>query len=419
MSPSVSKNASYLAIDWPRSKSTLHSPFVTLNSLIPLTALPSFSFVCCAYGAEPAVKHEVAEQGWRLAFSRPGFVTLKRESPADRMAPADATASDLPTGIFVRTASHSIGQVRADTSEGHGKGTEMMAALVALLSNSHEAQRPFDQIHVWPKDRTAIGRFDFEPGVDEVSRAVGEEILAALSLREGAVGEGGDVERRHRFVRSGTINVVAQPGERVLDVVLVAPTHWFIGFHVASTWPTRWPGAVQPIELAEPPISRAYYKAAEAITWSGFNLRAGDQAIEIGSAPGGACQRLLELGLDVTGIDPAEMDEAISTHPRYTHIQARGGDLPRKRYSGAKWLLVDSIAKPEQTLQTVENIVTNQHSDLVGLLLTLKIGDYASAERIESWRKTIERWGVADVRIRQLARNRCEVCLAVRVTDQT
>jgi 23S rRNA (cytidine2498-2'-O)-methyltransferase len=388
-----------------------------------LTSSPRFSFVCCAHGAEPAVKDEVAEQGWRLAFSRPGFVTLKREVPtapnAAAHAPDHSAASDLPSGIFVRTASHSIGQVRADTSGGYGKGEEMIAALVALVSDSHEAQRPFDQIHVWPKDRAAIGRFDFEPGVDEVSRAVGEEILRALQGTRRISPQPVESESRATFVRSSKINVVAQPGERVLDIVLVEPTHWFVGFHVASTWPTRWPGAVQPIELAEPPVSRAYYKAAEAIAWSGFNLRAGDQAFEIGSAPGGACQRLLELGLHVTGVDPAEMDEAISSHPRYTHIQARGGDLPRKRYSGAKWLLVDSNVKPEQTLQTVENIVTNQHCHLVGLLLTLKIGDYASAERIESWRKTIQGWGVADIRIRQLARNRCEVCLAVRLKEQT
>lgn len=278
----------------------------------------------------------------------------------------------------------------------------MLAMLVERLRDSSVITRPFDQLHVWPKDRAVIGRFDFEPGVDEVSRAVGGVILERL----------GD-----SFVRSSTLNVVAQPGERVLDVVLVEPTHWFIGFHEATTWPTRWPGGVQPLELAEPPVSRAYYKAAESILWSGFNLRPGDQAIEIGSAPGGACQRLLELGLHVTGIDPAEMDESIMLHPRYTHIQARGGDLPRRRYSGAKWLLVDTISKPEQTLQIVENIVTNQHSDLVGLLITLKIGDYSSADRIEAWRRTIQGWGVADIRIRQLARNRCEVCFAVTISD--
>ncbi len=340
------------------------------------------------------MKREVSDQGWRLAFSRPGFVTLKRES-----APAELHGQ-LPHGIFVRTASHSMGQVRASTASGFGSADEMLAMLLDRMTQSNESARPFDQLHVWPKDRAAIGRFDFEPGVDEVSRAVGEEVLKHL----------GD-----RFVRSHTMNVVAQPGERILDVVLVEPTHWFVGFHEATTWPTRWPGAVQPMELAEPPVSRAYYKAAESILWSGFNMRPGEQAIEIGSAPGGACQRLLELGLKVTGIDPAEMDESILSHPRYTHIQARGGDLARREYSGAKWLLVDTISKPEQTLQIVQNIVTNQHSDLVGLLITLKIGDYASDERIESWRRTIESWNVADIRIRQLARNRCEVCFAVTI----
>ena len=36
----------------------------------------------CAYGAEQAVKESMAAEGWRLAFSRPGFVTAKHDIEA-------------------------------------------------------------------------------------------------------------------------------------------------------------------------------------------------------------------------------------------------------------------------------------------------------------------------------------------------
>src|SRR5262245_57126953 len=40
---------------------------------------PQFVFMTCRPGAESAVKHEVSrlQPGWRLAYSRPGFLTFK------------------------------------------------------------------------------------------------------------------------------------------------------------------------------------------------------------------------------------------------------------------------------------------------------------------------------------------------------
>ena len=45
--------------------------------------------------------------------------------------------------------------------------------------------------------------------------------------------------------------------------------------------------------------------------------------------------------------------------------------------------------------------------------MTLKIGDYASADQISDWRQTVQSWHPRDIRIRQLARNKKEVCFAV------
>ncbi|TWT52795.1 putative 23S rRNA ribose 2'-O-ribose methyltransferase [Rubripirellula amarantea] len=342
---------------------------------------PTFAMLCCAFGAELAVKESMIADGWRLAFSRPGFVTGKHDA-----------APEPPTGTFIRTSSRSIGQCRSEN------GQEQIKSLIELLKSSPLASRPFDQIHVWPKDRAPIGRFDFEPGPDEVTKLVADEVFAAI---------------KGNHLRCDSPNRIAEADERVLDVVLVEPSHWFIGTHTATTWPTRWPGAVQPISPAYEPVSRAYYKAAEAITWSGFDLQAGDLAVEIGSAPGGACGRLLELGLRVLGVDPAEMDPRIAEHPKYQHYKARAGDLPRRVFRGAKWLLVDSNVTPDKTLVTVGNLVTHQQTSFQGLLLTMKLGDYTHADRIPKWERTIRGWGAKNIQVRQLARNRCEVCFAV------
>ena len=54
-------------------------------------------------------------------------------------------------------------------------------------------------------------------------------------------------------------------------------------------------------------------------------------------------------------------------------------------FVGAKWLLVDSNVKPDKTLVTVKNIVNHKYSEFAGLLITLKIGDYESANLIDRW----------------------------------
>jgi len=344
---------------------------------------PTFAMLCCANGAEKQVKQSIAVDGWRLAFSRPGFVTAKHDDQVE-----------LPAGTFIRTASNSVGHLK-DVD-----GETLLRGLSEMLESTFPSGLEFDQVHVWPRDRVPIGRFGFEPGVDEVSKLVAERVYESLS---------------DQWLRCDGPNRIAPPGARVLDLVLVDPADWFVGWHTATKWHSRWPGGVQPIEPQYEPISRAYFKAAESITWSGFEFLPGDLAVEIGSAPGGACGRLLELGLRVIGIDPAEMDERIAQHPRFKHLRARASDLPRREYRDVKWLLADSNVRPEKTLTMIGNIVTHRECSLSGLLLTMKLSDYAAADAIPRWTQQIEKWNPVDIQIRQLARNRCEVCFAVKL----
>ena len=66
-------------------------------------------------------------------------------------------------------------------------------------------------------------------------------------------------------------------------------------------------------------------------------MRAGDVAIELGAAPGGAAYALLARGLRVYGIDSAEMAPAVRGHAAFTWIRGtaqealEGGRLPPTR----------------------------------------------------------------------------------------
>ena len=175
--------------------------------------------------------------------------------------------------------------------------------------------------------------------------------------------------------------------------------------------PSRWPGGVCEIEVPEHAVSRAYLKMQEALLWSRLPVASGDLAVEIGSSPGGSCQALLDRGLLVAGIDPAEMDEAVLAHPHFTHLRKRASEVKRREFRGVKWLMADSNVAPTHTLDSVEAIVTHADVHVRGMLLTLKLLNWELAAEIPAYVARVRSWGFEHVRARQLAFNRQEVCL--------
>ncbi|WP_237607135.1 SAM-dependent methyltransferase [Roseimaritima sediminicola] len=345
----------------------------------------SFLMVTCQRGAETALKNDLtAAAGWRLAFSRPGFVTFKHDSPT----------ADWPDSPFARTRSHSVGKAQSDQL---AELLDRFDGVLDGLADRHPGG--FDHLHVWARDRAVVGEFSFEPhAANPLVADVAQRIYQHLTA-------GGRVA-------ASEPNQTASRGQSVLDVVLVDPGQWWFGWHRAEDLPSSWPGAIPPVDAEQDVVSRAYFKLAEAVAWSQLPMRPGEHVFEIGSAPGGACQRLLELGFRVTGIDPAEMDPRVLEHRHMTHVQAHAEDLKRSVYRDARWLVVDATIKPQKTLWAVEGIVTSSEVSVRGMLLTLKLGSYERAEEIEQWTQRVRSWGYPRIAVRQLATGRREICLA-------
>src|SRR5262249_14811883 len=118
----------------------------------------------------------------------------------------------------------------------------------------------------------------------------------------------------------------------VADVVIVDDVEWWVGYHRVHSLISSWPGGFCQTPLPPGTVSRAWLKMHEALVWSGFDVHPGERCVEIGSAPGGASQYLLAQGLDVTGIDPAEMDPAVLADPHFRHIRKRSKEVPRSEF---------------------------------------------------------------------------------------
>jgi 23S rRNA (cytidine2498-2'-O)-methyltransferase len=340
---------------------------------------PDFVFATCQVGAEGALKAENA-RAWpalHFAYSRGGFLTFK-------MPAGHALADDLDLGsVFARAHGISLGKVSFET----------LAAGAAEVWRI-AGRRPYDALHVWQRDTAAIGHRGFEPHVTP----------AALAAEEAIRGQSEAIAR--------PLARVAEPGALVLDCILVEAHEWWVGYHRATTPERCFPGGLRDIGLPEGAVSRAYLKMEEALAWSGLPIQAGQKFVEIGCAPGGASQALLDRGLRVIGIDPARVDARVLEHPNFTHVQKRGADVRRREFRGVTWLAADMNVAPRYTLDTVEAIVTHPTINIRGLLLTLKLLEWKLAEQVPAYIERVKRWGYSHVAARQLPHNRREVCLA-------
>jgi 23S rRNA (cytidine2498-2'-O)-methyltransferase len=368
-----------------------------------------FAFVVCQQATESCIKQHWVEpdRPFRLAFSRPGLITFKvlphlesiangvdakgsRATECPEGSPGQTVSIDLPSHPLIRLSGWVLGQVRGTLAD------EMADQVLDLGGDDWQA------LHVFSRDSAMPGEDGFEPGQCPLAEAIG------LQLRNKWLA---------RNWRSDiAVNQPCAAGSRVLDVVLVEPNHWIVGYHwvESENIASSWPGGAYSLELPDAAISRAYLKMAEAVAWSQLPIRSGDAVVEIGSAPGGAAQRLLDMGLVVTGVDPAEMDPSLLEHPRFTHWRSKSMAVKRKKYSQFRWLTADANVAPNYTLDSVQDIVTYPTSRFEGLLLTLKLSDYRLLDHLEEYLARIRSWNFRRVQARQLSHNRRELCVVAQ-----
>ena len=105
------------------------------------------------------------------------------------------------------------------------------------------------------------------------------------------------------------------------------------------------------------------------------------------------------------------MDPILLANPLFTHVRSRSKKVEREDFKQFRWLAADANVAPKYTLDTVEAIVTQPEVRIEGLLLTLKLTDFALAADLPLFNKRIRSWGYRRVRARQLAFNRQEVCV--------
>ena len=337
-----------------------------------------FLFIVCQRGYESACKQELALEhpALKFAFSRPGLLTYKMADV--QMQPLRST--------FARTYGNSIAMLRT------GDDSELLPAI-----RQHADQIPgfasCQNCHVWDRQCQDVGKGPkfhdaFRSGPTLVHT---KEMLAA------------------EF--SWAINRLARPDELLVDLVRLDDNNWLLGAHTARSVAQRWPAGVPDLVPPDDMVSRAYLKTREALLWSRLPLRAGQVCVELGAAPGGSAQALLETGCRVIAIDPAELDEKLRANPNLVHLRKRAREVRKMDLRQGSWLLADMNVAGNYTLDAVEELATHPKLNFLAVLLTIKLMEQPNLESLSAARERVQQWGFEIVKSRQLAFNRNEICL--------
>ncbi len=349
-----------------------------------MTNRPEFIFVTCHAGAEAALKAEIARNwpAFRFSFSRPGFVTFKLPSDQDFTADFDLRST------FAQAYGFSLGRASEDTLQSRAEKVWRLAG-----------DRPAGTLHVWQRDLFSSREDSSDP---QISPAAVEARQAILNAAPNGT----------RIIAPESDGVCATHGDYVIDCVLVEEGDWWVGYHRAQAICSRYPGGLLPILPPAAPVSRAWYKIEEALAWSRLPVPPAARFADLGCAPGGTSQALLQRGHFVLGIDPAQVSPVVLENPNFRHIRRRTTQVRRREFRKIRWLTADMNVAPQYTLEAVESIVTHPEIRIRGMLLTLKLLEWNLAEQIPEYVRRVRRWGFNHVWTRQLGHHRQEFCLA-------
>ncbi|MBO0795415.1 MAG: hypothetical protein J2P36_31355, partial [Ktedonobacteraceae bacterium] len=118
---------------------------------------------------------------------------------------------------------------------------------------------------------------------------------------------------------TGAVEWIKKP--QMVISILCTPSQALLGISSAEENLSSWPGGARHFAQSEEQISRAEFKLLEALEVFGVELPSSGRAVDLGAAPGGWTRLLLEAGLHVVAVDPANLDPRLAGQKPLEHYR--------------------------------------------------------------------------------------------------
>lgn len=203
-------------------------------------------------------------------------------------------------------------------------------------------------------------------------------------------------------------------GDTVHELIKISEDAVYLGRFKVEKERDKLIGGFQSMEILIGAPSRAFLKIVQGAKASGVKFQKGENAIEIGSSPGGATFALLELGLNVIGVDPGKMDSVCLANKNFIHHEVSIQDFKIEKIDRPiDWFLVDMNLAPEATIRECEKIFNVIRKTMKGGFITLKMTKQSLVSKLPFYRKLLERLGFEVVLTTQLPAHKQEFLMYV------
>jgi 23S rRNA (cytidine2498-2'-O)-methyltransferase len=118
---------------------------------------------------------------------------------------------------------------------------------------------------------------------------------------------------------TGAVESIKKP--QIVVSLLCAADKAYLGISLAKENLSAWPGGARHFAQTPEQISRAEFKLLEALEVFGVALPAHGRVLDLGAAPGGWARLLVEAGLQVVAVDPANLDPRVKGLPGLEHFR--------------------------------------------------------------------------------------------------
>lgn len=214
-------------------------------------------------------------------------------------------------------------------------------------------------------------------------------------------------ERLTELVRQCGGEPVVQNPSRILSVTgdeAVAA----LGLSTPGENLSDWPGGEIRFRREDEQVSRAAFKLLEALERFDLEVRPGQEALDLGAAPGGWSYVLLQRGLAVTAVDTGELAPSVLGHPRLTFLRQ---NAEKVQFGPQRFDLItcDLSWNPLNTARMVLRLAPSARPG-AHLLLTVKLMLANPTRTIRQVAEILDQ-GFRLVRTKQLFHNRDEVTM--------
>lgn len=199
-------------------------------------------------------------------------------------------------------------------------------------------------------------------------------------------------------------NIKSLTKKLVIDFIRTHGNEVFIGERLPDKWNSPLRREIVSIDPDKKVVSRAYFKGANAFKLLGLQI---GKVLELGCAPGGTTQFLLEQGYEVHGIDPGEMHPELRKNPRFTFHQIPVHEYRIDRQEKFSVLTSDINLNPELVLKECARLA-HFSPFLKHLLVTIKIDEPSKVRIFKKVAQLLKDMGCKEIHFLQLPHHRKE-----------